>query len=330
MNTKKIVISGITSALGISLAKLLISKGYQVTGFSRNIEKAANILDHPAIELQSGDLLNKTFLESVSCDAAGVIHLAALSSPFGRYRDFYATNVVGTKLLTDVALERGVQRFVHVSTPSLYFDYRDRYQISEVDPLPHKRVNAYASTKRMAETVVDEAQEKGLETVTIRPRAIFGPHDQALLPRVLKVCSEKGIPLFRDKSPIVDVTYVDNVALALWLSLEASSDCVGQKYNITNGEPVHLWELISILLKKLSLPVQSRKIPYKFAHMAAYLAEISGTLRKKEPTFTRYSVGVMSFSQTLNIEKARNELNYQPQISLIEGIKRYVSWLQTS
>lgn len=330
MNTKKIVISGITSALGISLANLLVSKGCQVVGFSRNIEKAVKVCDDPAIELQSGDLLNKTFLRSVCSDADGVMHLAALSSPFGRYRDFFAINVEGTRILTDVALECGIKRFVHVSTPSLYFDYRDRYQIAEGDPLPKRAVNAYAKTKKLAESVVDEAHGRGLETITIRPRAIFGPHDQTLLPRVLKVCVESGIPRFSKESPIVDVTYVDNVAHALWLALEASGDCVGEKYNVTNGEPVYLWELLTRLLSQLSLPIQTKRIPYKLAYPAAFLSEVAGKIRGNEPDYTRYSIGVMSFSQTLNIEKAQKQLQYEPQISLSEGIKRYVSWLQTT
>ena len=47
----------------------------------------------------------------------------------------------------------------------------------------------------------------------------------------------------------------------------------------------------------------------------------------KEPLITRYGVGVMSYSQTLSIEKARSELNYEPIISIDEGITRYADWL---
>ena len=324
-----IVISGITSSLGISLANLLATKGIRVLGFARHIERAKKLLVHPLIDLKVADLNDKPLMQSICSKASAIVHLAALSSPWGRYSDFFRTNVEGTASIVEAAFLSKTPRFVHVSTPSIYFDYTDRFDIQEDDELPRRSVNAYASTKKMAEKVVDQAFARGLPCITIRPRAIFGPHDQILFPRVIEACRKNGIPCFRKTSPLVDITYVENAVSALLCALDAPFSCCGKKYNITNGEPAPLWEILQLLLTKLSLPIRRRRVPYPLAYSAALFSEIFGQLTAREPRLTRYGVAVLTFSQTLSIQRAQSELNYHPSISLHEGINRYVNWLQT-
>ena len=48
-----------------------------------------------------------------------------------------------------------------------------------------------------------------------------------------------------------------------------------------------------------------------------------------EPILTRYTVGLLTFSQTLAIDAAQHELGYQPQVSLQEGIAQFADWWQT-
>lgn len=323
-----IVISGITSSLGISLSLLLAEKGVRVLGFARRIDAVKELLAHPLIQLQAADLNDQALIRSICADAEGVVHLAAISSPWGAYQDFFRVNVEGTRSIIQAASHAKIKRFVHISTPSIYFDYKDRLDIAEEDPLPQTSVNGYAATKKIAEEVVDLGFSRGLPSITLRPRGIFGPHDKTLFPRVLKACQEGGIPYFRKKSPLIDLTYVDNVAHAIWLALNAPSSCLGKKYNITNGENAFLGNILELLFTELSIPLKVRRIPYSIAYAAAWLSELKGSLRGKEPLLTRYGVGVMSYSQTLSIEKAKEELNYHPIISLNEGIKRYANWLQ--
>jgi nucleoside-diphosphate-sugar epimerase len=308
---------------------MLAEKGIPVLGFARRIDHVKELLSHPLIRLQAADLNDEALIRSICADAVGIVHLAARSSPWGKYADFYHVNVEGTKSLIRAAAHSKIKRFVHISTPSIYFEYTDRLDISEKDPLPKVSVNAYATTKKLAEDVVDLAFSQGLPVITLRPRAIFGPHDKTLFPRVLKACQEGGIPFFDKKSPVVDITYVDNVAHAIWLAINAPHSCLGQKYNITNGEPTLLGNILELLFAKASIPLRKRRIPYSLAYVVALLSELKSYLTEKEPLLTRYAIGVMAYSQTLSIEKAKRELNYQPIISLNEGIIRYVDWLQT-
>ena len=320
-----IVISGITSAIGISLAKLLAEKGIRVVGFARRINKVKELLSHPLIEIKAADLNDQALMQSICAQAEVVVHLAALSTPWGAYKDFYQVNVNGTKTIVQASAHAKLKRFIHISTPSIYFNFKDRTSIAEEDPLPVKSVNAYAETKKIAETVIEDAY---IPSITLRPRGIFGPHDQTLFPRILKACQRRGIPCFRKRSPIIDVTYVENLAHAIWLSIQAPDTCLGKTYNITNGEPCSLIEILEKLLNKLSIKASRRYIPYPLAYTIASLAEYKSKITKKEPLLTRYTVGVMNYSQTLSIEKAKKELNYKPIVSLTEGIDRYVKWLQ--
>ncbi len=151
---------------------------------------------------------------------------------------------------------RRPERFVHVSTPGIYFDFRDRLAIRESDPLPDRPVNAYVKTKLFAEQAVDEAFDQGLPVVTLRPRALFGPGDTAILPRLIRAHQAGRLFVIGDREPLVDLTFIDNAVDALLLCREAPSHALGRKYNVTNGAPVRLWQVVTSVLQELDPPVR--------------------------------------------------------------------------
>ena len=321
-----IVISGITSSIGLCLAKYLVALKIPVVGFSRKATQAKALFSHPLLQLHNVDLHDQKQIEVLCKGAEGIVHLAARSTPWGKWDDFYKVNVQGTASILKAASRCAVTRLIHLSTPSIYFEFKDRFAIAESDPLPAKNVNAYSRTKKMAEDLVDSSE---VPSITLRPRAIFGPHDQVLLPRILKTCRQRGILQLRRRSPITDITYVENVAHAIALALQAPRCCVGQKYNITNGEPMPLIEVLECFCSQLSIPIQRKYFPFPIAYALAFLAELQGKVLQKEPLITRYGVGVLAYSQTLSIKKAQQELQYNPKVSLKEGIKRYAQWLHS-
>ena len=79
-----------------------------------------------------------------------------------------------------------VPRFLFASTPSIYAGAAHRLDLTEASRLPGRLVNAYAQTKLAAEHAVRAAGAPGFATVALRPRAIVGPHDTVLLPRLLR------------------------------------------------------------------------------------------------------------------------------------------------
>jgi len=321
------IVTGATGFLGMHVCERLRGMGWNVTGLGRN-PSAGEALERAGVRFVRTPLEDRTAVADACAGQDYAFHCAALSSPWGDYRDFHASNVQGTAHMLEGCLRHGVRRLIHVSTPSLYFDFRDRLAIKESDPLPPRFVNSYAKTKRLAEEAVLAAAGQGLAAVILRPRAIFGPRDSALFPRLLRANGESGIPMIGGGQALLDLTYVDNVVDAMLLGCSAPKEALGRAYNITNGEPVIFRELVTSLMSRLGIPLRVRELPYPAAYGAAGLMELAhrALRRPGEPVLTRYAVGVLARSQTLDITEARERLGYAPRVPLQEGIETFARW----
>ncbi len=324
---KKVLVTGGTGFLGKALALRLKDHGYQVRAVGRNAATGAELKDL-GIQFSPLDLTQEEAVKEVCKGQDFVFHCAAYSYPWGKWKDYYRCNVEGTNNIITACQAHDVGRLIHVSTPSLYFDYTNKLNIKESDPLPDTAVNAYAATKRIAEESIDLAAKKGLATITIRPRAIFGPGDTTILPRILRAGAANKLIKIRNIDPLIDITYIDNVIDALLLCMYSPDSTLGKKYNISNGEPIRLFEVLQELFKLVKQDYSPRQIPYTFAYWWATLSEcLSNTiLFGKEPSFTRYTVGLLSTSQTLDITAARQELKYHVNTSVSEGLEHFAKW----
>ncbi|WP_010277450.1 NAD-dependent epimerase/dehydratase family protein [Paenibacillus senegalensis] len=322
-----VLVTGGTGFLGRRLALRLQNSGLDVTAAGRNMHIGRR-LQEEGIRFAAADLRLREEAEPLIKGQDVVFHCAALSSPWGRYEDFYESNVLATKWLTRACLSGGVSRLVYVSTPSVYFNYKNRLDIKEDTPFPPKPANLYAKTKIMAEQIVDRASAEGLPVITIRPRALFGPGDTTILPRLIEANARGRLPLIDGGRALIDATYVDNVVDALVLAMKAPAELNGRKYNITNGEPLPFKQLLDNLFTKLDQPMRPIHLSYRKAMIAAAFMEGSARLFRKnrEPQLTRYTVGVIARSQTLDIQAAIQELGYRPSITIDEGLDRFVQW----
>ncbi|WP_202081393.1 NAD-dependent epimerase/dehydratase family protein [Caldalkalibacillus salinus] len=255
-----------------------------------------------------------------------VFHCDELCSSWGKYRDFYAQNVLGTQYIIEGCRQHNVKRLIHVSSPSIYFNYTHRLYISENEPLPKRPVNAYAKTKLLAEQSIDQAFVQGLPVITIRPKTIFGPSCDTVLARLISL-NRSRIPIIEGGKIVVDFTYVDNVVDALLLCMAAPEETLGKKYNISNGESLYLYDLLERVFKELDERLNTKPVSYAEAYILAGFTELANkTFLKKRPPFTRYCVGMISKSQTLNITAAKRELGYEPRVSMDQGIKAFTKW----
>jgi nucleoside-diphosphate-sugar epimerase len=321
------LVTGSTGCLGRNLVERLVADGHEVVATGRNlvVGERLRVLGARFVAADISDAGTLTHAAK-GCDA--IFHCAALASPWGKYEDFYQANVTGTKSAITAAL-KAKAILVHVSTPSIYFNFRDRFEIDEYDRLPEKQVNDYATTKLEAERHIDEAVGKhGLCAVTLRPRAIFGPYDTALFPRVLAACRNGRVPLVGNGHTVIDVSCVSNVVDAMLLAVERAETVCGKKYNITNGTPVLLRDLISMVFEEIGLEFRPRSIPYSLAYGASCIMEgwAASRFGKGEPKLTRYSAGILKFHQTLSIKRAREELGYAPRKPTDMGVVEYAKW----
>ena len=317
----KLIVTGATGFLGFHLVKRLKKMGFVVIGLGRNVEKG-NKINELGANFISIDLSEKEKLNTIFQNVDYVFHCAAKSSVWGDYKSFYKANVEGTKNITDLCLKNNVKRLIYVSSPSIYFDFKDKLNIKETEPPTKHPANNYIKTKIIAENIIDNAFKDGLDVITIRPRGIFGLGDSAILPRLLKANREKFIPKTRKNDILIDITHIDNVVEAMVLAMQTDKKYRGEKYNITNDENIYLYKTLENTINKAGKKFNSKYIPYKLMFILVSIIEfLYKSIPNKEPIFTRYSLGLLSFNQTLDISKAKNDLGYEPIISVEEGLK---------
>jgi len=326
---KRIVVTGASGFLGGRTAKFMAGHfpEYEVVATSRRMERAAELESHGCTFI-AGDLCDSALCETITQTAEIVIHCAALSAPFGPYDSFYRSNVVATKTLLDASKKNGVSTFIFISTPSIYFNFKDRFHVREDEDLPKKMVNAYAETKRLAENLVLESHGQGIKTIALRPRAIIGAEDTVLFPRMLEAYHRGKLKIIGKGDNWCDFTCVQNVIGGIVCAIHAPENAFGEAYNITDGEAVNFWEALNFALTSLDLKPPTQKVPKALAFLVAGILETKAKLlgSKKEPPLTRYGVGILANHFTLDISKAREKLNYQPTMKTFDGIKEYILW----
>ncbi len=330
----KVLVTGATGGLGRTACEYLLAQGIPVHGIGRNVGRVADLLKR-GLQFTEMDLAwaDEAALARRFKDVDAVWHCAALSAPWGAMGDFYNSNVVATRKVLSAALAQGVKRFIHVSTPALYFNFEHRLNVPE-SYLSPRLVNSYARTKHQAELEVENAVATSggaLQAVVLRPRALFGPNDQVLIPRLLRAAREHGgrLPLPNGGHTLLDLTYLENVVDAMWLATTAQGLSPCEVLNISNGEPVVLSDVLRSLSRQLGEPFTLRALPYPVMKAAASLMELKAAVTGKEPALTRYSVGALAFDMTLDISKARARLGYSPRVGVAEGLARTVAALRS-
>jgi nucleoside-diphosphate-sugar epimerase len=274
------------------------------------------------------DLRDKSAVIDACANVEVVYHVGALSAPWGKRSDFFAINVGGTEAMIAGCVKHRVRRFIYVSSPSVVFNGHDQFNVTEEVPYPPRFASIYSLTKKLGEDAANSAAAN-METVILRPKAIFGPGDQSLLPRLISAARQGRLPQIGDGRNLVDLTYVENVVHALVVSLTASK-AVGKTYTITNDEHVPLWEVIRVVLKRLDLSTQLRRVPLSVALAAADLMEMRAALTGKEPLMTRYSAAILGRTQTYDIGAARRDLGYAPCVMFADGMERTIAALEAA
>ena len=325
----KVLVTGGTGFLGRHVVWRLAAAGMDVVFTGRDAARADQVakrarkpVSFTYIEHGTPGASDAMKIAAVGCEA--VVHCAALSSPWGPRKKFVWANVDSTREVLACCGTNNIHQLVHVSTPGLYFDYSDRLYIREDQPLP-RPANDYVDTKREAENLVRATPCR--RTTILRPRAIFGPWDTTLMPRLMRAIERGPLPLLRGGRAMIDLTHVDNAVEAVWLSLTRQTADGVATYNVSNGEPIAVAELLSEVASRFGLPLRMRRLPYPIVDFVARLAEWRARWSGVEPVLTRYTAGLLAFSQTLCLDAIRRDLGYSPIVRLREGLAAYATWM---
>lgn len=329
----KVLVTGATSGLGRNAAEWLLANGHQVHATGRDVA-VGRWLEEQGAKFTALDL---TRAGAEQCERLMVgydivWHCAAKSSPWGNRNEFYQANTYATEKLAKAAGRCGVKRFIHISTPAVYFDFKHHHGVTESE-FSAQFANHYAASKFAAEQSIAALLHRYPQTtyVMLRPRGLFGPHDRVIIPRILaQLQRDKGLlRLPGGGQAYLDLTFVLNVVQAMDLASNKAGLLSGSIYNISNQQPQRLADMLQqLLVGQLGWQYRVKAVPYPLLQTVACAMELWAYLTNKEPMLTRYSVAAAYFDMTLDNSRAIEELGYTPQYSLEQGIALTGQWLK--
>lgn len=323
-----ILVTGASGFIGGRFARFALEQGLEVRVNGRRAEGVEHLVRRGA-QFIPGDLSDPEVARRLCQGIDSVVHCAGAVGNWGRYQDFYQGNVVLTENVVEACLKEHVRRLVHLSSPSIYFTGRSRTGITE-DQVPRRFYDHYGATKHLAEQKVFGAQEFGLEVLALRPRFVTGAGDVSIFPRLMQMQRKKRLAIIGNGLNKVDFTSVQNLNDALLGALNAGPEALGQAYNISNGQPLPVWDVVNYVMRRMSLPQVTRYRSVGLAYTAAALNEGCCMLwpGRPQPTLSRLGVQVMSKDFSLDISRARHYLDYRPQVSIWAALDEFCAWWQ--
>jgi nucleoside-diphosphate-sugar epimerase len=327
-----VLVTGGTGFLGRRLVERLLAQGRPVVVLAR---RPAADLEARGVRFVGAALDDAAEVASACAGVETVFHVAARVGVWGRYADFYRTNVRGTRALLEGCRRHGVRHFVHTSTPSVVYNGRDVANADESLPLTTDCPSPYPLTKAIAERDVLAANSDSLRTIALRPHLIWGVGDPHLVPRVLSRARAGRLRIIGEGQNRVDMVHVENAVDAHLLAEQAIRSChpmgdktpaAGRAFFITNGEPVVLWEWINDLLRALGEPPITKHISLRAATALGALCEAAWRVLpvQTEPPMTRFVAAELAKDHWFNITAARRDLGYVPRVSMAEGTAELV------
>ncbi|TBU96456.1 NAD-dependent epimerase/dehydratase family protein [Phytopseudomonas dryadis] len=324
----RILVTGASGFIGGRFARFALEQGLDVRVSGRRQDAFDHLLRRGA-EFVPGELADPALALDLCEGIEAVVHCAGAVGVWGSYQHFHQGNVLLTENVIEACLKRHVRRLVHLSSPSIYFDGDAHVGISE-EQLPKRFSNHYAATKFLAEQRLFGAQEFGLEVVALRPRFVTGAGDTSIFPRLIEMQRKGRLAIVGNGLNKVDFTSVHNLNEALLSALLAAGPALGKAYNISNGAPLPLWDVINYVLRRLDLPPVTRHVPYALAYGAATLNEAVCRVLpgRPEPSLSRLAVAVMARDFSLDISRARHYLDYEAASGLWPALDEFCRWWQ--
>jgi UDP-N-acetylglucosamine 4-epimerase len=314
----KILITGGAGFIGSNLCDYFIEKKYQVvcldnfaTGHLHNLDGVINNTNFTLIE---GDIRNIEDCQKAVHGVDFVLHQAALGSVPRSIKDPITTNdvnVTGFLNMLTVARDAKVKRFIYAASSSTYGDSQG---LPKVEDVIGKPLSPYAITKYINELYAEIfSKTYGIETIGLRYFNVFGRKQDpngayaAVIPLFVKQFMNYESPVINgDGNYSRDFTYIDNVIQMNELAmLTENLQAVNTVYNTAFGDRTTLTQLVQLL--KVNLAQFDPKI-----------AEVEVLHGPKRAGDIPHSLA--------SIEKAKNNLGYNPQFSIGQGIKEAVSW----
>ncbi len=308
--SKTILVTGADGFIGSHLTEMLLAEGYKVRALSYynsfNNWGWLEGVDHPALEVVSGDVRDPDFCRHITNGCGTVFHLAALIAiPYSYVApDSYVdTNIRGTLNMCQAARDAGVERIVVTSTSEVY-GTAQYVPIQETHP--RQPQSPYSATKIGADAIAMSFYNAfGLPVVIARPFNTYGPRQsaRAIIPTIIsQIASGERRIKVGDLRPTRDFNYVTDTCRG-FMALGAASGIEGQDINIATGTEISMADTLGLIAELMG-------------------ADVEYVVDQERLRPTNSEVMRLCGDST----RIRRLTGWQPEVSLEEGLRRTIEW----
>jgi nucleoside-diphosphate-sugar epimerase len=220
------LVTGGAGFMGINLVRYLLERGQRVRSFD------IAPFDYPereAVETVVGDVRDRPAVDAAMAGVAQVVHCAA-ALPLYSKRDIETTEVDGTRIVLDSALQHGVDRVIHVSSTAVY-GVPDHHPIYEHDRL--HGVGPYGQAKIDAEQHCAAFRDKGLCVPILRPKSFIGPERLGVFELLYEWAYEgRNFPILGPGTNRYQLLDVEDLCQAVHLCATQDAQRVNDTFNV--------------------------------------------------------------------------------------------------
>jgi nucleoside-diphosphate-sugar epimerase len=326
------LITGASGFIGTRLCELLDQHGLQQYTPLVRSPVAAAALRARWPHLAVGDLLNTVDLKRAMQGCDSIVHLAHSDR-----------GPEATRRLVDCAIERGIGRFVHVSTMSVHGPAPGPEAAREETARIGRYDHDYSDSKAEQEEIVQAAHDRGdLQVVILRPTVVYGPHSHFVL-QVIEQARAGTVTMFDHGTGLCNAVYVDDVCDAIDAAL-VRAEATGQAMFINGDDTVSWGEFINAFAAMVEPAPQvinlssAEALSYWAAnppvHANSLLGRIAIKLKKlggwQPPLAPWPHAGRVQreiFPVAFHNEKAKRVLDWAPKFDFPHGVSATRSWL---
>jgi nucleoside-diphosphate-sugar epimerase len=280
----------------------------------------------PEVQFLAGDVTSADDARALCTGCDSVIHAAAHVREGGDPRPFERINVGGTRTMAAAAEAAGVKRFVQISSVMVYgFDALGK--IDETAPLDGAG-NPYCQTKIDSEREALARQSAGgMQVNVVRCGEVYGPGSFHWTIRPVRTMLFKSFRLIDGGVGLMNHVYIDNLVDGILLALD--SDRGGEAYNICDGVATTCRDFYGHYARMIG----PQPLPTMSAGWARFLLRAQRAIMRlvgRQSKLHHALVSYMTRHSVYSIQKARDQLGYEPRVGLDEGMRLSEAWLRTS
>lgn len=312
----KIYITGISGFLSINLVRYLLTCGYRNISGIDLVDFAYPERDQ--IEFLQGDIRNPEAVRKSMACADIVIHTAA-ALPLYSPEDIHSTDVDGTRIVLQKAMEFGVKRFIHISTTAVY-GIPDHHPLFESDPV--SGVGAYGEAKILAEEICLEYRRKGLCVPILRPKSFIGPERLGVFAIFYEWVSEgRNFPMIGTGNNRYQLLDVEDLCQAILACMTLEKDRLNSTFNIGAAKFSTMKKDYQTVLDEAGF--NKRIISFPAEPVIIFLRLLEKM--KLSPLYP-WIYETAPKDSFISIEKAKEILNFQPEYSNSDALLRNYKW----